>query len=111
MQKRLGVLVLVGCLCVTSSALADPPLHLLTPSTLTTEGGSTLRLPPSYVLSEPAWSSLDVEMKRLQDVETRLKAENGSLRAAVSGWQPGFYTLAIAIVSGMALAVYVDRKL
>lgn len=111
MQKRLRVLVLVGCLCVTSPALADPPLHLLTPSTVTTEGGTTLKLPPSYILSEPAWSSLDVEMKRLQDQETRLKAENGSLRAVVSGWQPGFYTLALAVVSGAALAVYVDRKL
>lgn len=113
MRRRVATLVLMG-ICFSAPAAADPtpgPLHLLTPSTVTTEGGTTLKLPPSYVLTEPAWSTLDVEMKRLQDTETRLKAENTSLRTAVSGYQPGFYTLAVAVVSGMALAVYVDRKL
>lgn len=113
MHRLVAALVVVG-LFLVSPAAADPattPLHLLTSSTVVTDGGSTLKLPPSYVLTEKSWSALDLEMKRLQDLDTKLTAENGSLRAAVSGWQPGFYTLAVAVVSGMALAVYVDRKI
>lgn len=46
-----------------------------TPSEVVTEGGSRLRLPPGRFVDDLGWSALDAEMRRLQDAETRLKAE------------------------------------
>ena len=58
----------------------DPPVHVHSPSTCHTDGGTDLRLPPSYIVPEQAWDDLDREMRRLQDQETKLTAENQKLR-------------------------------
>lgn len=68
----------------------DPGCHLKSPSTLTTEKGSILKLPPGYFLDEPTWTKRDAELKVAQDGVTRLKAENESFRkdAKKFSWAP-----------------------
>jgi hypothetical protein len=45
-----------------------------------TDGGSELDLPPGVFVPEPEWLTLDKEIRRLQDAETRLQAERDSYR-------------------------------
>jgi hypothetical protein len=89
----------------------DHPLHILSPSSLTTDGGSVLRLPPGQFLSDAQWSKLDLEMRRLQDAETRLTAENTSFRQSAAAWTPPWWLLAGAAVSGITLGWYAHDKL
>lgn len=121
--RRRVVIVVAALVALTRSVAADPTppapplpaatnfLHVSVPWHLSTDSGTKLDLPPSYVLDEPSYSKLDVEMKRLQDAETRLTAENKSLKTAVSGWQPGWYTLATVLVVGVGLGWYAHDKL
>lgn len=85
-------------------------LHLRTPAHVLTDGGADLRLPPGYYLDEPTWGKLDTEVRRLQDSETRLNAENKSLKTSLSGWQPGWWTLAGAVAGGLAIGWYAHGK-
>ncbi len=62
------------------------PIRLLSPSTVVTDGGSTLRLDPGVFLPQADYEKLDIELRRLQDQETRLEAENDSLKSSLSGW-------------------------
>lgn len=78
--------------------------HMRTPSTVQTEGGSSLSLPPGYFLDEETWQERDLELKRLQEQETRLVAENKSLRESASF--PPWATAALGAV-GIALGVTV----
>jgi hypothetical protein len=110
------VRVFVSAVLVVSllgPAYADPPVnvHLRTPSTVHTDGGVDLRLPPGYFLDETSRRDLDAEVKRLQTQEIRLAAENASLVKATQGWQPGWYTLAISFAGGLALGWYVCDRL
>lgn len=68
-------------------------------------------LPPGHFVDQATWLRLDVELRRAQDAETRLAAENTSLRASAAGWQPGLYTLAGAVLVGLAGGWYVHSKL
>ncbi len=71
--------------------------------------GRTYLLPQlSHVLNPDGWSELDAEMMRLQEVETRLKAENKSLRSSASDfpWLP----VAIGTSLGIAAGVYLGVK-
>ena len=122
-HHRLGIAITVGLLSFTPSvAAADPapapativvppPTHIHTASTVTTDGGSTLHLPPGYFLDEPAWDNLNVQIKKLQDTDTDLTAQNKAMQTTLSGWSPGWRTLAVAVVTGVAIGVYLDRKL
>lgn len=99
---------------LSRGAYGDPSptyLHMRTPSHVVTDGGSDLRLPPGYFLDEPTHDKVDAEVRRLQDAETRLTAENQSMRKSLDGWQPGFYTLAIAAASAIVLGWYAHDKL
>lgn len=99
-------------LVATSRAAADPVhLHMRTPSTLTTESGNTRQLPPGYFLDEETYGKLDTEVRRLQEQETRLVAENRSLRKTLSSWRPGWVVVMSAVVGGVALGVYAHSKL
>lgn len=75
---------LVAFLCCYYAATIRPShgevLRLRTPSTCATEGGSRLSLPPGYWLSDEDWERNEEEVKRLQESETRLSAENAELR-------------------------------
>lgn len=90
---------------------ADPWMHIHSPSHVTTDGGSNLALPPGYFVDEPTHDLIDTEFKRLQTVETRLTAENKSMRTSLDGWPPGFYTLATVLVGGCVLGYYIHDKL
>lgn len=82
----------------------DPGCHLKSPSTLTTERGSVLKLPPGYFLDEPTFAQRDAELKAAQDRVTRLKAENDSFRkdAAKFSWAPVIGS-AISVIGGALL--------
>lgn len=90
MTRRVAAVALTLALLAPGAALAAdyevapgaPPAHLRTPSRCATDGGSVLSLPPGYFLTEATYSALDADLRRLGDAETRLKAENASLRQA-----------------------------
>lgn len=94
-------------------AIADPQpspdaphqvIHSPNPITLRADTGEELRVPPGYYLPEPVWQGLDLEVKRLQESETRLKAENRSLRDSASTAGPGWGTVAL-VLGGIAAGV------
>jgi hypothetical protein len=97
-----GIAIACAVTLLPSHAIAEPEvLHIVKGAQCTTDGGTDLRLEPGYYLPEPTWVAVDVEMKRLQDVETRLTAENTYMREQGPGWG----TLGIvagALVVGMA---------
>ncbi len=84
------------------------PRTLCKPAELATDPPVCRELPPGRFVDEPAWTALDLELRRLQTKEIRIDAENASLRASADGWQPGWRTLAVAFVTGVAggFAVY-----
>lgn len=112
MMRLLGV-TLVALVLLQAPALAEPPLHLQTARNAChlVDLTDCITLGPGYVLTNEAFSALDVEMRRLQDQETRLTAENVSLKKSAQGWQPGWKTLLISFAIGAGLAVYVERKI
>ncbi len=77
--------------------------HLKTPSSVTTDGGSKLQLPPGYFLDEATWQERDLEMHRLQEQETRLGAENLSLRRSADDFP--WITTGIVGVAGVVLGI------
>lgn len=78
----------------------DGPAHLHGPSTVTLDSGTRVRLPAGYFLPESYWDTLDLEVRRLQDTETRLTAENASLRSSESTWGWG----TVGLVAGALAA-------
>jgi hypothetical protein len=116
-RRRLALVAALATSLPCRQVLADPYapkpgeiLHLSTPSTGRTDGGTDLRLPPGYFLDEPTWGKLDVENKRLQNAETRLTAENKSLRTSASSISFGWKTLATALLVGVAAGAYVATR-
>lgn len=117
--RRVAVAVAVVAVLLAPKVAAEPLMHIVTeePRTLCVpwpEGAAptTCRtLPPGHFVNEPAWSALDTEIRRLQDQETRLDAENRSLRESAAGWQPGWRTLAVTLATGVALGVAAYRWL
>lgn len=126
-SRRCGVIVAVVLTLAARGVLADPTpapaptvvvapplpgtLHLQTPSTVVTDGGSNLRLPPGYWMDEPTYKRQDDDLKVLQDKDTRLTVENQSLRQSVSGWQPGWKMILSAVVTGLAAGIYLGHKI
>lgn len=81
-----------------------------------TEAGTEFVLDPrTHLVSDAAWLRLDAEMRRLQEQETRLEAQNASLRdqlrAKFSGaaWWIGGALLAGAAV-GVGLEMYRESR-
>ncbi len=79
--------------------------HVKSPSTIKTEKGSEIKVPPGYYLDEKTWQDRDLEMRRLQEQEIRLGAENKSLRSS-SGDYPWVATGVVGAF-GIALGVFV----
>lgn len=75
----------VIALLLWSAMVSAEPLRIRSSSSVVTDGGSNLRLPPGYFLDDEQWVVLDTEVRRLQDAETRLKAENQELRKKPPG--------------------------
>lgn len=87
---------------LASRSAADPILHLKTPSAVHTQGGTDLTLPPGYFLDEPTFADKDAEMRRLQEQETRLNAENQSLRKSAKKSPWDWKVVSAAFAAGCA---------
>lgn len=107
MRKRHAALMLTVILA--SQDAHGEPVHLKSPSKVETQAGSKLELPPGYFFEEAEKAALDVEMKRLQEREVRLAAENKSLRASADEISFGWLALGTAIVAGFALGYVVTK--
>lgn len=86
----------------TPAADVQPPWHFRAGPRITSARGTVLDLPPGYYLSEPAFDKLDAELRRAQDAETRLGAENKSLRASARSAGFGFRTVAVIVAGAFA---------
>lgn len=97
----------------TPTAVPDPipaptgVLSMRNPTVLEVPSGKRLTLPAGRFYPDPDFAKLDTELRRLQDAETRLTAENVSLRATASTWQPGWKTIATVLVTGFAGGIVV----
>lgn len=104
--------VFVGAMA--SDAHAEPPpsdhLRMKDASTLILKSGRTLDLSPGRYITEEKFSAFELETKRLQEAEIRLKAENESLRKSAEGWRPGWKILAGAVLTGIGVGVYVTVR-
>ncbi len=72
-----------------------------------------LELPPGYYLAEPAWNQIDAELRRAQDAETRLAAENKVFRKYAAsgdlGWRGATLLATAAFGAGLAAALVIRR--
>lgn len=110
MKARAQAAALALVLLAGTRAAAEPT-HLLGASTVTMhESGHALDLPPGYFLPEDDWDALDLEVHRLQDSETKLKAENQSLRKSAGSWGPGFKTSIGILIVGAAVGAYAAHR-
>jgi hypothetical protein len=103
------MLLAVIALFVLRCTAHGDPVHLQSESTCTTAKGSTVALPPGYFADEAAYAALDLELRRAQDSETRLAAENKSLREQAPTWVPGWKTVLGAALLGMASVLAIER--
>ena len=93
-----------------TATTAPPPVRVKSPSTLTTDKGSVLRLPARTVILWPeTWDVLDAEVRRLQDAETRLEAENRSLRGSAKVSTPRVLAIGAAVLAGIAVGYGASR--
>lgn len=123
---RLKVAIVIGILLIPTRVLADSPTPTLEAEVLpmpTTHlwmrsGPGVLRGPngKSYVIPQDSriltgerWAEQDVEMLRLQEQETRLGAENKSLRDTVNDMP--WTVIAIVGVVGMLSGAYLGHKI
>jgi hypothetical protein len=105
---RPRVAIIAALLILETRAAADPILHIKSPSTLTTEKGSTLRLPPGYFLDEPTWKDKDAHVRAVEDDLTRKNAENASLRKSASKQWFDWKVVVAAAAAGFAAGAVVN---
>ncbi len=116
-MRKAAVTVFV-LLTLAAKAAADPQElpsgHVrlnLGPGSLITYSGENYILPlGTHILTYEVWDSLDVEMRRLQEQETRLTAENKSLKHTAASWHPGWKTIAAGVLVGLSAGLYVGIK-
>lgn len=83
------------------------PIHFTRPFEVHIEGVEPLKLPPGYYFSEEERDKLDLHVRKIEDENTNLRAQNDSLRssAGTSKWFVlGVATLAL-IVGGVVGSV------
>lgn len=99
MMTRRRMFVVAAFAIVLSAREASGDIyHLKSPSTLKTEKGSELKLPPGYFLDEETWRERDEHMKKLEEDRTRFRAENESLRkSAHEGMSIPFATMVFVV--------------
>lgn len=122
-KSVVSAVVAVGVLLASTGAAADTttilpesqtPIRAHEPAQVCIRGAVPARcadVPPGVYVPEGRWEALDVEMRRLQDQETRLSAENKSLRESAGSWQPGWYTLTATLLTGLVGGWYLHEKL
>lgn len=113
-RRKWAAAALVCTLLLSAGAAAQPAtdpevpdgatVQVTGPVTLVGDQGERLRVPAGYYFTNGAYEKVDAEMVRLQDLGTRLTAENKSLRKlATEG--PGWGTvglIAAAVAAGFA---------
>lgn len=124
--RKLGALAAVLVLTVPTVARGDEPTPdnqpelMPSPQLWLRSGDGVLRGPngvdyliprDSRVLAPSEWTRIDSELLRLQEKETRIEAENRSLRASMSEWQPGWVLITTTLVVGLGTGVYLGLKL
>ncbi len=86
---------------VRADPLPDKPSVFETTATCTTAGGAALTLPPGWWLVPPSdWKDLDAELSRLQVVETRLTAENLSLKTSALERRSRWWFVSAGLAAG-----------
>jgi hypothetical protein len=99
---------------VTPQLFVTLPPHVVLdsgPGTLNAPDGSQYYVPMgSHILDGTSWKRVDDEVRRLQDLETRLSAENRALRED-STWSLGWRSVALATVVGFLGGVYVTYRI
>ncbi len=103
-RHRLELAVIAIVLTISARVAAGDPTvrHVLAPAVCSTEKTPRFDLPPGYFYDETTSQVLDAEIRRLQDAETRLTAENKSLRASASGL-PISWGVAVAVASAIGV--------
>lgn len=110
-RRSILALVVAVCVILPATAAAEPVPQVIevpVPITLKADTGEEMRVPPGYYVPAPLWTAIDDEMKRLETTETRLTAENKSLRASADegpGWGT-VLTVVGAIAAGIAAGAY-----
>ena len=106
-MRRRVVLALALATVLAAREASGDIYHLKSPSTLETQRGSKLTLPPGYFLDERTWQDRDAELKRLQEADTRRKAENESLRKSAD--EIPWKVIASALVFGAFVGYLSDH--
>ena len=118
-RRKIAVAACVLAALGARAAAADPApapdlthfVHLESGSHVTTDGGTKTDLPPGYFFDEPTFKQLDADVKALQDGNTSKDAQIKVYKAEIEKWQPGWMTLAGALVGGVVLGYYARGKL
>ncbi len=118
MRARLGATVALLLLASSARVAAEPApsplprLNIREPARVCTlaEPQRCRDIGPGVFLTVDAWSDLDTELRRSQDNETRLMAENNSLRNEALTWRPGWVTIGLAALTGLAGGIYVGMQ-
>lgn len=109
-----AALLTVALVLIPGTSAADPLTfaHLRSPrKACLPEMTDCVTLPAGFFLSEETYAKLDAKVRELQDAQTRLTAENTSLRTTASQWSPGWISLVTALVVGATVALVVDRSI
>lgn len=110
-RRAVAILIVLTC---STAATADKYVQTAAPRLLCVPPAPTehcIELPPGRFVDEARWQAIDVELRAAQDAKTRLTAENASLKQSLSGWSPGWVTLASVLAAGIAGGVYISQKL
>jgi hypothetical protein len=109
MRRAVAAGVALAVLLLSSRAAAEPPTRITVPVTCedASEPPNRLNLAPGYYLTEDTWGRLDGEVRRLQESEIRLRAENDSLRK--SDAPPRWWWIAGGIAAGAAAGYFANR--
>ena len=107
MKRR--AFVAVALVTALTARAAGETYHIKSPSTLRTEKGSELNLPPGYFLDERTWQERDLELKEAQEQRVRLKAENESLRKSATEY-PWLATCVVGAFGVLVGVVYMTTK-
>jgi len=108
-------LVVVLVLATCTPAYADPPppdrpIKFPESVEIIYGAGESKRLPPGYWLDESHWDTLDRELRRLQDAETRLEAENEVFRKeAGMSWRIALAVFGLGVAAGVGGALWITR--
>lgn len=116
--KRLALVVALFVFLVGGRAFADEVKPLPEGHVRLTTGNGELIAPNgdryflpvgTHILDGTSWENLDGEHRRLQEQETRLKAENRSLRNSANEWSPGWRTVVFITAGALAIGFTAER--